>query len=297
MKNEFLTLNHVQTHIITYGDPFHCNGKDVIVCITGNPGIPDFYIEFGAELYKSTGLPLCIIGHAGHDVVPDEQSNMLKGQEHLFHLDGQLKHKLELINTYIDKQSKIHLIGHSIGSWLILELLNDNENLAMRVKSVNLLFPTLQRMAETRNGIFLNNYLRKIHSVLIFLYLLVSVLPTVIVNFLIAVYLKINSLPSHYTKLILKFLNQNVGEKILFLAYNEMDRVKSLNVDALNKIKHIVNVIYSSHDNWAPVSYMEDLHKCQPEIPMTEVNIDHAFVLKSSKTVADMVAQFIITKI
>lgn len=62
MKNEFVTLNHIQTHVITYGDPFNCNGKDVIVCITGNPGIPDFYIEFADELHKSTGLPLCIIG-------------------------------------------------------------------------------------------------------------------------------------------------------------------------------------------------------------------------------------------
>ncbi|KAJ8735761.1 hypothetical protein PYW07_007381 [Mythimna separata] len=295
MKHEFVTLNHVQTHLITFGNPFDCDGKDVIVCITGNPGIPDFYIEFAAELHKSTGLPLCVIGHAGHDIVPDEQSNVLKGQEHLFHLEGQIKHKLELINNYVDKQSKLHLIGHSIGCWLILELLRDNENLAMRLKSVNLLFPTLQKMAETRNGKFVNNYLRKFHNVLLFLYLVVSLLPTAIVNFLVGIYLRIFSLPSRYLKYILKFLNPNVGEKILFLAYDEMDTVKSLNVEILNKIKHFTNVIYSSRDNWAPVSYMEDLH--QPEIPMREVNIDHAFVLKSSERVAEMVTQFINTKL
>ena len=62
MKHELVTLNHVQTHLIIYGDPFECDGKDVIVCITGNPGIPDFYIEFAAELHKSTGLPLVVIG-------------------------------------------------------------------------------------------------------------------------------------------------------------------------------------------------------------------------------------------
>lgn len=236
-------------------------------------------------------------GHAGHDVVPDEQSNVLKGQEHLFHLDGQLKHKLDLINNYIDKRSKLHLIGHSIGSWLILELLQDNDNLAMRLKSINLLFPTLQKMAETRNGKFLNNFVRKFHSFILFLYHLVSLLPTVIVDFLVDIYLRIHLLPSQYLKYIQTFLNPNVGEKILFMAYDEMDTVKSLNNGVLNKFKHITNIIYGNRDNWAPVSYMEDLRKYQPEIPMKEVNIDHAFVLKSSERVAEMVIQFINTKL
>lgn len=62
MKNELITLNKVQTHVITCGDPFNCDGQDVIICITGNPGITSFYIEFAAELYKATGLPLCVIG-------------------------------------------------------------------------------------------------------------------------------------------------------------------------------------------------------------------------------------------
>ena len=211
----------------------------------------------------------------------------------MFDLDGQLKHKLELINNYVDKQSNLHLIGHSIGCWLILELLRDNENLTMRLKSVNLLFPTLQKMAESPNGYFLNNILRKFHTFILFLYLVVSLLPTVIVNFLVTIYLRIFSLPTQYLKYILKFLNPKVGEKILFLAYNEMDTVKCLNYEALNKMKHLINIIYSSHDNWAPVSYIEDVHKYQPEIPMTEVNIDHAFVLKSSEQVAEMVTQFI----
>lgn len=236
-------------------------------------------------------------GHAGHDVVPDKESNVLQGQEHLFHLDGQIKHKLELINNYVDKQSNLHLIGHSIGCWLILELLRDNENLTMRLKSVNLLFPTLQKMAEAPNGYFINNILRKFHSFILFLYFIVSLLPTLIVSFLVTLYLRISSLPKQYLKYILKFLNPKVGEKILFLAYNEMDTVKCLNNEALNKIRHLTNIIYSSHDGWAPVSYMEDVHKNHPEIPMTEVNIEHAFVLKSSEQVAEMVSHFIKTKI
>lgn len=62
MNNVYKTLNNVQTHLITWGNPFNCDGRDVIVCITGNPGVPDFYIEFASTLHSSTGLPICVIG-------------------------------------------------------------------------------------------------------------------------------------------------------------------------------------------------------------------------------------------
>lgn len=90
-----------------------------------------------------------------------------------------------------------------------------------------------------------------------------------------------------------KLLNAEVGEKMLHLAYDEMSNVKNLNVEVLDKIKHKTNVIYGNKDNWAPVSYMQDLKQFEPELKMTQVDIDHAFVLKSAEPVADMVAQFI----
>lgn len=234
-----------------------------------------------------------ITGQAGHEVVPDEQSNVLRGQEHLFNLEGQLQHKLELINKYIDKQSKIHLIGHSIGAWLILQLLQANENVSMRVSSINLLFPTLQEMANTKNGRFLNTFIRNFHKLFLFLFHLAYLLPDSIKAFIVKIYLNYNSLPLHYSKCINTFLNPRVGEKVLFLAYDEMDTVKSLNIEVIDKMKHLINIIYSDKDNWAPISYMEDLQKYRPQIQMQEVHIDHAFVFKSSERVAEMVTQFI----
>lgn len=221
----------------------------------------------------------------------------MKGQEHLFNLEGQRLHKLDLINNYIDKRSRLHLIGHSIGAWLILELLTDNENLSMRLSSVNLLFPTLQHMAETRNGKFLNKVIRNLHIFFVFLFCLSYLIPTVILNFLIESYLKVESVPLHYSKPVFKFLKPSVGEKVLFLAYNEMDTVKTLNTEVLERIKHLTNVIYSDKDNWAPLHYMEDLQTFEPHIQLHKVNIDHAFVLKSSERVAEMAANFIKIKI
>ncbi|KAF9421371.1 hypothetical protein HW555_002586 [Spodoptera exigua] len=80
------------------------------------------------------------------------------------------------------------------------------------------------------------------------------------------------------------------GQEHLFHldAYDEMDKVRNLNLEAIDKIKHFTNVIYSKTDNWAPIPYMEDLYKYQPELTMKEVDIDHAFVLKSSERTAEM---------
>lgn len=55
-------LNDVQTRVLTWGDPFNCVDNDVIVCITGNPGVPDFYNEFASELHRITELPVCVVG-------------------------------------------------------------------------------------------------------------------------------------------------------------------------------------------------------------------------------------------
>lgn len=57
------TLNNVPTQLIAWGDPFANNSdSDVIVIIPGCPGIPEFYREFGAELYENTKLSVCIVG-------------------------------------------------------------------------------------------------------------------------------------------------------------------------------------------------------------------------------------------
>lgn len=58
------TLNSIQTKLITQGHPFNCGGKDVIICVTGNPGFIEFYTEFCEELHRSTDLPVCIIGNS-----------------------------------------------------------------------------------------------------------------------------------------------------------------------------------------------------------------------------------------
>ncbi|XP_032528325.2 lipid droplet-associated hydrolase isoform X1 [Danaus plexippus] len=287
------TLNKVNTPILTWGNPFEANGKEVIFCVTGNPGISDFYIEFAEEMHKTLNLPVIVVGQAGHEFSLDNEAITEKNKD-LYNLQGQLKHKLDLIENYVDKKSKFHFIGHSIGSWMIVELLHNNNDILNRVSTVNLLFPTLQNMAETKNGRFINGFVKRMHCVILFLCQILSLFPNFLINFLLNIYLMLHSLPLFYNERIKKVIDPRILEKVFFLAFDEMDNVRSLNNEAIHKITKTCNVIYSCFDGWAPLDYMAELKKQHPHLRMVEAaNVAHSFVLKSSQIVAEMVSNHI----
>jgi len=69
-------------------------------------------------------------------------------------LPGQIYHKLAFIRDHIPPPPRTHphlqliLIGHSIGCYMILSLLRSR----VRVHRAALLFPTVERMAESPSG-------------------------------------------------------------------------------------------------------------------------------------------------
>ncbi|XP_035449601.2 lipid droplet-associated hydrolase-like [Spodoptera frugiperda] len=288
-----LRLNKVQTRVITLGDPLNCS-SEVIVVITGGPGIPEFYKEFAEQLYRTTQKPVCIIGHAGHDVFENQnETNDLKESWSLYNCDGQIQHKLDLINNYIDKRAKLHLIGHSIGGWLLMELLHKNDYLQKRILSVNLLFPTLQKIASTKNGKLVNNLVRYLHRIILLILFIMQLFPTITILG-VKLFLFLNSLPPYYEKRIMIYLNPVLQEKAMLLAYESMERVHELNVQAIKKVQHMANVLYSTDDRWVPMHHIRDLQKFTPQIAFHEVNVEHAFVLKSSVYVATIVGNLIV---
>lgn len=74
----------------------------------------------------------------------------LTGKPSLFTLEGQLNHKIEFINTYIPPGTKLHLIGHSIGAKICLDLVKKYHS--SHDAKAYLLFPTLERMADSPAG-------------------------------------------------------------------------------------------------------------------------------------------------
>lgn len=76
--------------------------------------------------------------------------NILKGNPGLFNLEGQLNHKIEFIDNYVASGTKLHFIGHSIGAKICVDLVKRYQS--THDATAYLLFPTLERMAETPAG-------------------------------------------------------------------------------------------------------------------------------------------------
>lgn len=65
MQEAYVNINSIPTHIFTWGKWIEetLTEKEVVICITGNPGLPGFYTEFAGTLQKELGdLPVWVIG-------------------------------------------------------------------------------------------------------------------------------------------------------------------------------------------------------------------------------------------
>lgn len=71
MQDDYVVINSVPTHIFTWGkwitEKKSEEWKELVLIISGNPGLPGYYTKFGSSLYNELdkGTPIWLIGHAG----------------------------------------------------------------------------------------------------------------------------------------------------------------------------------------------------------------------------------------
>ncbi|KAH8266580.1 hypothetical protein KR026_002364 [Drosophila bipectinata] len=301
MQEAYVNINSIPTHIFTWGRWIEetIPEKEIVICITGNPGLPGFYTEFAGTLQKELGdLPVWVIGHAGHDDPPEasiREVPQLSGNEELFNLDGQIRHKIAFIEKYVPSDVKIHLIGHYIGAWMILQLL-ENEKIRNRIQKCYLLFPTIERMIESPNGWVFTKIAMPLYSVFGYIFFtFFSALPVWLRLLFIQIYFLIFSIPRHFLGTALKYSKPSVAEKVVFLADDEMARVRGVQREIVEQNLDVLKLYYGTTDGWVPVSYYEQLKKDYPKIDATldDQKIAHAFVLRHSKPMAIVVRDMI----
>ncbi|KAK8958802.1 hypothetical protein KSP40_PGU019448 [Platanthera guangdongensis] len=106
-----------------------------VLFIPGNPGVVSFYKEFVEALYEHLGgnASITAIGHISHS-----KEDLALGR--LFSLQEQINHKVDFIKELQNKHLPIILVGHSIGSYVCLDLL---KRFPEQVIFVVLLYPFL----------------------------------------------------------------------------------------------------------------------------------------------------------
>lgn len=103
MQQAMIRCNGVQTQVLTEHrwveeglDPN--GGKDLVLVIPGNPGIPSFYEDFVKAIKSKlpSETPVWVVGHAGHVQPPGDlwYSPDDRKAANKYSLDGQLRHKV-----------------------------------------------------------------------------------------------------------------------------------------------------------------------------------------------------------
>ncbi|XP_074845087.1 lipid droplet-associated hydrolase isoform X3 [Carettochelys insculpta] len=155
--------------------------KLLFLIIPGNPGLAGYYRTFVRALYHGLNqqYPVWVVSHAGHCKPPHgmgmTEETDVKELEDVFGLHGQIEHKLDFLRKNVPKYMKLVLIGHSIGCYITLEMMKRASELQI-LRSV-LLFPTIERMAQSPQGKLLTPVLCKLRYMLYMPVYLLSFLP------------------------------------------------------------------------------------------------------------------------
>jgi hypothetical protein len=261
-------------------------------------GLPGFYTTFCRTLYEEFDkeMPIWVIGHAGHDE-PGKEKKMttppLKGNEGLYDLKGQLDHKIEFYNRFVPKDVKIYLIGHSIGSKFCMELMKIPE-FSKQVEHCYLMFPAIERMAESNKGKLVPTYDRYFFLFRIF-YNVLHVLPKSWKRSLVAWFCRRDKMPEEFLDPSVEYTNPPVIDKIWFLALDEMEKIREIDEEAIKSNMHRLKLYYGTKDDWVRTEYYHELVAKFPGIDaeLCKKQYEHAFVLKSGVEVGKMVAEWI----
>uniref|UniRef100_A0A3P8S9P2 Lipid droplet-associated hydrolase n=1 Tax=Amphiprion percula TaxID=161767 RepID=A0A3P8S9P2_AMPPE len=212
--------------------------------------------------------------HPGHKVlfliIPGNNASSAE-EDDVFGLNGQIEHKLAFLRTHVPKETSLVLVGHSIGCYIILEMMKRNPEL--KVLKAVMLFPTIERMAETPQGKVLTPVLCHMRYLAYLPLFLLSLLPDTIKAGLI--------------KLVLA--------NAMYMGGQEMRKV--LERDNITIKKNLDKLIfyYGATDHWCPVQYYHDIKQDFPhgDFRLCENGFRHAFVLDAGRDVAKMVVEWI----
>ncbi|XP_040586708.1 lipid droplet-associated hydrolase [Mesocricetus auratus] len=311
VHEEFFLCGGVETQIIKCGpwtnlfdEQSVTKPKLLIFIIPGNPGFSPFYLPFAKTLYSLTKgrFPVWMTSHAGFAMAPKDKilaspvETNAQEIEDVYGLNGQIEHKLAFLRAHVPKDVKLILIGHSIGSYIALRLMKHVPELP--VIHTFLLFPTIERMAETPNGRLATPILCWFRYVLYAAsYLVFKPCPEIIRSFITTKALqRLNFTCEIPVKNALQpFCLANAA----YLGSQEMIHVRKRDDEIIKEHLPKLTFYYGKTDRWCPVKYYEDMKKDFPEgdIRLCEKGIAHAFVLGFNQEVATIVADWINNKL
>ncbi|XP_069461991.1 lipid droplet-associated hydrolase isoform X2 [Ambystoma mexicanum] len=304
---EFIYCSGATTQVLKYG-PWRdlWNTEDLnpprllFLIIPGNPGLIGYYRTFMEALYNGLNqqYPVWGLSHAGHCGPPSGMGMMIDAQEteleDVFGLNGQIEHKIAFCKKNVPKEVKLVLIGHSIGCYIILQMMKRASDLKV-LRSV-LLFPTIERMAQSPQGKVMTPVLCSLRYVLYMPIYLLSFLPESVKSSLVRFVLRgIKSVDEASLAASVDLFRVDCVANTMYMGSQEMVKVVDRDNPTIKQQLKKLIFYYGATDRWCPVQYYHDIRKDFPEgdIRLCDRGFRHAFVLDSSEEMASLVMNWL----
>ena len=191
---------------------------------------------FNADNIVSIYPNLASPGHSALEAArPSSSRKISERRSAPLSLKEQVDHKLAFLEEFIPDNARIILVGHSIGSYIILKMLRRSSRSEDILKAI-LLFPTIERMAVSPSGIYVTPMVNYFKWLVVFLAAVVSWLPDFAKNWLVQLWCSRRNIgPCGHTG-VLKLLNSRSANACLTMARDEMADV----VEADDEVRHFL---------------------------------------------------------
>lgn len=214
----------------------------------------------------------------------------LKNNDELFGLEAQILHKAKFIQDFILPTTKLILVAHSIGCYVVLELLNRFENISQMIDHCILLNPTIDSMIATKSGTKLNFIFQYFYYPIIGLaHCIEFLLSQQIRENMMAAFFRFNgykNLPQNVIKSATNLLNPYCLKATICMVLDEFGQIFEPKWNIIENNAKRLSLYYSENDHWVPIEYYYKIrNKLEKFLNLLDLrlcleNIEHAFIMQ-----------------
>ena len=287
--------------------------KKIIIFIPGNPGQIGFYHDFLSALYKTINRPsnksgnqftILAIGHNNFDH-PDscdyraeericieendlnfvEKSTAANREPH--HVELQVLNKLIILKKLLKvslENCHVIFIGHSIGCYIILRMLQDRAIGSVHGGSI-LIHPALENLALTAKGSTITRYFYYKLDLVIrsIAFMMDTILPKAAKLFITKWLCEpdfVQTSSDMVIESVAQVIDSNNLTALIQMAKSEFATVKNIDHELLIR-PHVakLRLIYALDDHWVNTENLKELREQYADLFIEEQPNKHAFVM------------------
>ncbi|CAA7396976.1 unnamed protein product [Spirodela intermedia] len=261
-----------------------------ILFIPGNPGIPSFYKEFIEAIYEifEGSVSITAICHLSHT-----KESCANGRT--FSLQDQINHKVDFINQELqDTGIPIVMVGHSIGSYICLEILKAMPLLGVKFTVALYPFLTLNKDSLKQSLIGLTSRSPILSTAASSLLRSLGLLPAPIKNLLVR-----GSLGPSWTAGAVEAVSTNLLQyqtmrNVLFMTRTEFEKLSEEPDWSFIRTKQDqIALLFGDDDHWGPLSLSEEISKWAPDADLAIEREGHTHAFCCTKAGSVWVAKHV----